>query len=419
MTKKSNTKRRARKSSKAATGVPKTSVTNKDIKAMVSSMARAAIKTQTNNYQNSSSVLGNLGMMAGNGISKMFGLGAYKLRSNSLFDSATGSQVPFMHSTDESIVFRHREYLGEISSSTDFSAQIFNVNPGLSSAFPYLASIASSFQEYRFRGLVYEYKSSSATALVSGTNTAMGVVMLAAQYRADAPVFVNKVEMLNEMWSVDCKPSENVLLPIECNPKENPMNIQYVRTGAATGDVKLYDLCNVVVATQGSQSSNIIGELWVSYEIELFKPAVTPSGGIIAASHFRLSSSATDVFGVAGGVPIYNPLSLVNSARTITFPGGTTGTFVVVVNWAGVAAVVSYPTVTYPSNAFARKLFYTGSASLSLSPDNGVNSTNYTLMYAFTIQPVTTTTVITWGAGVYPTAASGDLYVYEVPDDIS
>lgn len=148
------------------------------------------------------SVGGQLGTIAGNFLSKIFGLGAYKMKRNNVYNDMVSQQVPVMHSSSESVVFRHREYIADVSSSTTFTTTSYSVNPGLSATFPYLCNIAQNFQEYQFNGLVFEFKSTSADALNS-TNTALGSVILAAQYRADAPLFVDKQQMLNEMWSVD------------------------------------------------------------------------------------------------------------------------------------------------------------------------------------------------------------------------
>jgi hypothetical protein len=214
------------------------------------------------------------------------GSGAYKIKTNSLFK--TGSQVPIMHSSDTSIRFCHREYLGEISSSVAYARQkSYSVNPGLATSFPFLAGIASHFQEYRFNGLIYHFKSTGATALVNGTNTAMGSIMMVAQYRADAALPSGKLELLNEAWSEECKTSDDMNLYIECDPRENPLGIQYIRTEsnvANAQDQKFYDLCSITVASNGSQGANVVGEMWVSYDVSLKKPCIANAAGALAGN---------------------------------------------------------------------------------------------------------------------------------------
>jgi len=207
------------------------------------------------------------------GLGKIFGSGAYRM-SNSKWD--TSNQVPVMHSDSESVTVRHREYIGDVVGTAAFTTLFdLDINPGLASTFPYLSGIANQFQEYRFKGLVFEYKTQS--GMLTGANTALGDVMMVAQYRADAPLPTSKLQLLNEMWSQSVVPSQSCFLPIECAPKENPMRIQYVRSGLAPGDQKLYDLANFSLATIGTPV-NFLGELWCTYEVELYKPVMNVGG---------------------------------------------------------------------------------------------------------------------------------------------
>lgn len=282
------------------------------------------------------------------GMPTIFGSGSYSMNQNSMWDSA--AQVPVMHSASEKVVFRHREFISDIyANGNAFTQTTLSINPGLPETFPYLSTVANAFQEYSFKGLVFEYRSTSATALVSGTNTALGTVALCAQYRTDSPLFVSKSQLLNEMWAVDCKPSENVLLPIECDPRENYTKIQYVRSTdvPAGSDVKTFDLARLVVATSGfpTGSTNIVGELWASYEVELYKPSTSFGGSEVPTLNFTFSGvtnalplgtarvyqvdsfppmPASWTLGYAGSNNIYFPLSAVGFYLiTYTVSGAT------------------------------------------------------------------------------------------------
>jgi len=222
-----------------------------------------------------SQAMGTLGSAAMQGFGRFLGLGQYELRSNSLFDTRTSRQVPFMHSANENFTLRHREYITDISTSTTFASNKYKVNPGVADTFPYLSTIANCFQEYKFKGLVFEFKSTSATAVAS-TNTALGSVMLACQYRNDAADFTTKTQMLNEMWSADGKPSDDIIMPVECDPSQRHSNLLFVRstTLSDAADYNLFDMCKFTIGTIGSQAVAVAGELWVSYEVELYKPKV-------------------------------------------------------------------------------------------------------------------------------------------------
>jgi len=151
-----------------------------------------------------------VGTKFGSWLGGIFGFGSYRIKQNSVFNSMS-QQVPFMHSSSESIILRHREYIADVSSTAAFTSTVYAINPGLNGSFPYLSTIAQAFQEYEFKGLAYEFKSTSADALNS-TNTALGSVSMAIQYRTDANAFVDKQQLLNEMWAVDGKPSDNNLI---------------------------------------------------------------------------------------------------------------------------------------------------------------------------------------------------------------
>jgi hypothetical protein len=346
---------------------------------------------------------GQLGTIAGNFLSKIFGLGAYKMKQNSVFERMSNSQVPVMHSQSESIVFRHREYIADVSSSVSFASTVYSINPGLSSTFPFLSSIALSFQEYEFRGLVFEYKSTSADALNS-TNTALGSVCLAAQYRADAPVFFDKQQLLNEMWSCDAKPSECFILPIECSPKENPLKVQYVRGGPlpANQDVKLFDLAKLTVATVGSQAAAVIGELWASYEVAFYKPQLSQGLALYADTAMYSTTGAVTAspFGTAR-VLANDTIGLTIANNLISFPLGSQGNYMLLCAYGG-SAVTSSFTIPILTNCS----FFTTSTS-SYFGSTGTSSTFSDLYCFVTISdPTKVATIASSSNWVIPTSTT-------------
>jgi len=249
------------------------------------------------------SAFGNLWTQGEQFVDSITGWGAYKLKQNSIMD---GSGVPTMHTSNDAVILRHREYIGDISCTSAFTTTSYNVNPGLSTTFPFLSNVAANFQEYSFRGLVFDYVPTSSD-VISGTNTALGTVSLAAQYRSDLGPFTSKVQMLNSEFSVDGKPSHQLLFPVECSPKERPMNIQYVRTGPTANDLKFYDLCELTVATAGSQTTNVVGELWATYEIELYKPTLeSGAGGSDELFYVAFTGSAPTNTDPCASMNVYN-----------------------------------------------------------------------------------------------------------------
>jgi len=225
-----------------------------------------------------------------------------------------------MHAQGQSIVVRHKEFLCPVYGSKDFVVQNdFVLNPGLSETFPWLSRVASCFQEYTILGAVFHYVPTSGTA-VSGTNPAIGSVMLQTSYRATEDSPSSKVEMMNEYWASEIPPNETGVHPIECSPKENPFKVQYVRTvPSSTDSPLLYDLGKTFLATQGMPADgNPVGDLWITYEIELRKPVVKSnvSPGTYTAYGATNVGSVADPFTTM----VWDPNTSVQSAgKTITF----------------------------------------------------------------------------------------------------
>jgi len=184
--------------------------------------------------------------------------------------------------------------------------------------------LAANFQEYRFRGIVFHYVPSSGNA-VSSTNPALGTVMFQTSYRASDTAPTSKLELLNEYWASENVPNEPFCHPIECDPKENPFNIQYVRTGdVPTGDSRLmYDLGVTHVAVQGMQTTgNIVGDVWVTYEVELKKPIISSNAtASVNYAAYDLSGSITsaNLWGTTHAPSTLNTMDLVlaNTGRTV------------------------------------------------------------------------------------------------------
>lgn len=326
---------------------------------------------------------GALGSSIGASLSKWLGSGDYEVSSNSILQRAEANgTIPAMHKEGQSVVIRHKEYVAQISGKIAFTVvNQFSINPGLANLFPWLSDIAVNFQEYRIRGMVYHYVPSSGSA-ISGTNSALGTVMLQTSYRSNDTAPANKVEMLNEYWSSESVPSEPFCHPIECNPKENPFNIQYVRSGSVpSGDNQLlYDLGTTYVAVSGQQADNtVLGDLWVTYEIELKKPVISSNVTKSLTAFGRYTGgtyTTTDLFN--GTLTTSGTMAVTSSALTLTFPRGVFGNFLIIVYLSGSSNLTAVDfgagstytnCVNYPNpvntNAFVRNVLSGGTPQLS------------------------------------------------------
>lgn len=309
-----------------------------------------------------------IGKGIGSVLSKITGFGDYQIEHNSIMGKGILSPPEVVNSLNHGgVIIRHREYIADIDAqSADFTIQSFSINPGLSSTFPWLSAVATAYEEYEFRGLVFEFKSlSSDSVLSSATSSALGFVAMATQYNSAAANFTNKKALENYEYANSDKPSCSFLHPVECKRRLNAETHLYLRSAAvpAGQDQKTYDLGDFNIAVGGCQSNTgVLGELWCTYEVELFHPRYEVGSG--TARLDLLSASSATAFSNAaplGTTTVPNPLhgithpigaTVGGSGTTLNFPSLVTdGNFQVFVGWTGsVAAAFTVPAVTFTNN---------------------------------------------------------------------
>jgi hypothetical protein len=207
---------------------------------------------------------------AGSWLSRAFGFGSYEIKSNSLMN-----QNIAQFSSNGSIEFSHREFVTDISSSTGFTLQNYLINPGNNLLFPWLSTIAQNFEQYEMKGLIFEFKSTSAMA-VGSVNTGLGTLIMATDYDVLDSNFDSKRAMEISDFATSGAPSNSQIHPVECDPKLNVLRQLFIQPGnnLATypDDARFSAMGNFEIATSGMQAISAIGELWVSYHVKLHKP---------------------------------------------------------------------------------------------------------------------------------------------------
>jgi len=352
-----------------------------------------------------------MGKKTGAWLSKVTGMGDYKVNHNTLYNG----QVPEFDPANHGIRIKHREYLRDVQGSVDWNTQEIYLNPGLVGSFPWLSKLAGLYSQYRFNGLIFEFISTSADALNS-TNTALGTVCQATRYNFYDPTFSSKVEMLAHEFSTSGKPAEDHIHPIECDPSETPFNIHYVRDSAlrASEDARLYDWGVYQLSTIGMQAVATIGELWVSYDVTLEKPRLNPTA-YPNPLHGRISNALPNSTNPLGPIQrgVGGNMDLVISAvasgfDTITFPNFIqTGRFLVEITISSGASAVWVPTWT---NAAVATEGYGYNLDTAWSEATIDDSYQFSQYIDVTGWPVSVTYTY---AGA--TAASIDVYIYQVP----
>jgi len=267
----------------------------------------------------------NAGRNVGQAISRILGFGAYRVKSNSLVKTGgvlpEGEAVPAFADLGRTTRVRHREYVMDLAVPTtpaDFTLLSFDINPGNPGLFPWLASLARNYQQYKMRGMVVVFKTASSDITAGG---ALGTVVIATNYDADETDFPDKASMENSEYACSAKPSVSQLHTIECAPSEQANTLYYVKgpSNTTTSDARLYNLGKLQIATQGLPGSatagDVLGELWVSYDVELLKPVKgnDPFQTIVGGGTVSLAS----IFGTAPALT-GSPLVSVN-ASTMTF----------------------------------------------------------------------------------------------------
>lgn len=251
----------------------------------------------------SNPILSGLGRAAG-----ALGIGAYETQgipvSNEIVDGGQGNPAPVFATGGRemgTIVLSHKEYVADIFGPETrgvFQNQTFGLNPGLPSTFPWLSQIAQNYEEYTIKQLIFTFRS-TITDFVA-TNGQVGTILLATQYNANDEPFQTKQDMMEYSGAVSAKCSQAVIAGVECDPAQlsGPPG-KYTRAGPVpqNEDVKTYDLGTLNVATSNTPqefNNQAVGELWVSYTVELRKPKffVTRAQGLL--TDLFVGAAATD-----------------------------------------------------------------------------------------------------------------------------
>jgi len=167
---------------------------------------------------------------------------------------------------DGRVRITHREYIGDVVGSVNYACSTYEVNPGLYNNFPWLSSLANNYESYIFRKLTYEFETTCAT-------TATGAVMLAVDFDAGDTVPTSKQTILGFHNSV--RSSTWAPCQMKCSvPDLTKTGQKFTRKAslAPNLDIKSYDVGNLYVATQGMAGATIVGELYVSYVVDLITP---------------------------------------------------------------------------------------------------------------------------------------------------
>jgi hypothetical protein len=138
------------------------------------------------------------------------------------------------------------------------------------SVFPWLAKLSTRYQRYKVKGMVFQYRSTSTDFNNSGT------VAIAVNYNATERAYSNMPAVLNSQFACSAKPSVSFYAPVECDPKSHPDGyyIRHENEVDSLTDIRMSSIGRLNIVTSGLTlpEGTVLGELWVTYEVELISP---------------------------------------------------------------------------------------------------------------------------------------------------
>lgn len=323
-----------------------------------------------------------IGKYLGSGIGQIMGSGDYQIMgATPEYNVLTApGQIPKFSTTHSTNIICHREYLGDILGTAAFDNTMYPLNPGLSSTFPWLSSIADNYQEYKFHGLVFEFRSLITDFVTSGSP---GVVVMATNYNADVPEYSTKQQMENSEFAVSVKPTNNLIHGVECATKETTIPQRYVRSGSVptNQDLRLYDYGNFQLATQSNPVQNL-GELWVSYCVEFFKPILQPdvSGSPMTGHTVRTGAVNASPLGLIQ-LSLTGDINLSATNTVIGFNAVPGETYVTTISWVGTSTAGLTVGSCTPTGANGTNLFQATPAAFIVGGGQ-TTATNMMVSYA-------------------------------------
>lgn len=229
----------------------------------------------------------------------------------------------------DSTFVRKCEFLGNVTGTVAFALAVaYAINPGLAATFPWLSTIAQSWERYRFRKLVFHY-------ITRTGNATAGTVLFAPDYdAADAQPATEQIAA-DYTDSDECPPYANpetghFMFPLNCARMNAMVKEHYIRTGAlaANLDIKTYDAANAFFFTVDSIDTAKWGKVWVEYEVDLFTPQLPAAGIVQGAATLSNSggtgSATTNVLGTAA-TSTGTGIALSQALNVITVTGAVVG----------------------------------------------------------------------------------------------
>lgn len=248
---------------------------------------------------------------------------------------------------DGRIRVSHREFISDIVNNQVFTVKRLVVNPGLSSSFPWLSSLARMYEFYKFVKLSFVYLPSV------GTSTP-GTFGMTADYDAFDYAPSLKSEFLMHHGAVRSSIWDKCELKCDTADLRRFGAQRFSRAGdlAPNLDLKMYDVCQLqYAANSGTFGEGLVcGELYVDYVVDLMtpQPAYWPLDDPTPVSAKFTSSSPTLLNLLLGAIKT-GGLDVEYNGVGLKF--NKTGQFMVEVRTDGTNITNAEPTVNISSGS--------------------------------------------------------------------
>lgn len=366
--------------------------------------------------------------IGGLGQSIIKGYGDYNVEYNTVLSG----QIPRMANSGRAgggIMISFREYLGDVVSSSvvnSFDNVTYEINPTNERTFPWLSQISGNFQEWVAHGIVFEFRSMSADALNS-TNTSLGQCIMATNYNAGLSPYSSKAEAENSEYAKSIKPSFSCMHAIECAKSATVLGNLYTNNARPSDDIRFTTLGKFQMMTNGMQGTDVnVGELWVTYQIELLKPKIHDSLGEDVSCLWVTSED------VATARPFgqFNTIKLRDSGNLNTIQPNSSNfffpysaldkTYLLQIHWSGSAfGVTSVPTFALTDGAEPHPdMFYETGPILDDVSSTGIQSEILVVldMYVDVKGGSASARITLSNNGAFPTDCVMDLKLIESPN---
>jgi hypothetical protein len=252
------------------------------------------------------------------------------------YSTGQSSAPADVRATRDSCRVVHRELVASISGGSTAAFAVSStlaLNPGLSSTFPWLSTMAANWEMYRFNRLSVKYFTRC------GTGTA-GSVIIAPDYDAADSAPTTEQVASSYMGAVEDAPWKDITLNLRPAELHAIGPKKYVRSIAlaANLDLKTYDAGNCFVCTVDSGAAAGWGKVWIEYDVTFYSPQVNPQA---INSLFLHVSGTTPTSTSLMGAQTTESASLVNpatvSSEVVTFL--VAGTYLVLYNATATTSV--------------------------------------------------------------------------------